>query len=98
MTLDPEKTAEDIENALASLGKLRILRILMKMPNHAFTRYEIGKKTPLNQTDIKNNMKTLVEIGWVKELTTQHLQKYSINLDNEVVSQLCNFFKRIRYV
>jgi predicted transcriptional regulator len=98
LTLDPEKTTEDIEKALASLGKLRILKILMKMPGHAFTRYEIGKKTPLNQTDIKNNVKTLVEIGWVKEFTTQHLQKYSINLDNEVVSQLYDFFKRIRYV
>ena len=98
MALDPDKTEEDIEKALASLGKLRILRILMKTPDHAFTRYEIGKKTPLNQTDIKNNVKTLVEVGWVKELTTQHLQKYSINLDNEVVSQLYDCFKKIKYV
>ncbi len=98
MALDPDKTVEDIEKALSSLGKLRILRILMKTPDHAFTRYEIGKKTPLNQTDIKNNVKVLVEIGWAREFTTQHLQKYSINLDNKVVSQLYDFFKKTRYV
>ncbi|MEM2094080.1 MAG: ArsR family transcriptional regulator [Candidatus Bathyarchaeia archaeon] len=96
--MDPFKTSDDIEKALASLGKLRIIRLLMREPNHAFTRYEIGKKTPLNSNDIKNNLKTLVEIGWVKEVTTQHLKKYSINLDNEVVSLLYNFFKQVRYV
>ena len=98
MTLDPEKTAVDIEKALASLGKLRILRLLMKAPDHAFTRYEIGKKTPLNSIEIRNSVKMLIEIGWLKELTTQHLQKYSINLENEVVGQLYDFFKRVRYV
>jgi DNA-binding IclR family transcriptional regulator len=98
LTLDLDKTAGDIEKALASLGRLRILRVLMKAPEHAFTRYEIGKKTPLNPTDIRNGMKALVEIGWVKELTTQHLQKYSINMENEVVSQLYDFFKRVRYI
>ena len=98
MTLDPEKTAGDIEKALASLGKLRILRLLMKAPDHPFTRYEIGKKTPMNSIEIRNSVKMLVEIGWLKELTTQHLQKYSINLENEVVGQLYDFFKRVRYV
>jgi predicted transcriptional regulator len=98
LTLDPEKTAVDIEKALASLGKLRILRLLMKSPDHAFTRYEIGKKTPMNSIEIRNSVKMLVEIGWLKELTTQHLQKYSINLENEVVGQLYDFFKKARYV
>jgi predicted transcriptional regulator len=98
LTLDPEKTAVDIEKALASLGKLRILRLLMKSPNHAFTRYEIGKKTPMNSIEIRNSVTMLVEVGWLKELTTQHLQKYSINLENEVVGQLYDFFKKVRYV
>jgi len=98
LTLDAEKTAGDIEKALASSGKLRILRLMMKAPDHAFTRYEIGKKTPLNSVEIRNSVKILVEIGWVKELTTQHLQKYSINLENEVVCQLYDFFRRVRYV
>jgi len=98
LPIDPVKTAEEVEKALASPGKLRILRLLMRTPSHAFTRYEIGKKTPLNSTDIKNSLKTLVEIGWVREVTTQHLQKYSINLENEVVGRLYDFFKGIRYV
>jgi len=98
LTLDSEKTAVDIEKALASLGKLRILRLLMKSPDHAFTRYEIGKKTPMNSIEIRNSVEMLVEIGWLKELTTQHLQKYSINLENDVVGQLYDFFKKVRYV
>lgn len=97
MGLESEKVAEEVEKALSSLGKLKILRLLMKQPGHAFTRYEIGKKLPLKPSDIKNDLAVLVEAGWVKEFKLQHLQKYSINTDNELTKQFTEFFKRIKY-
>ena len=98
MSLDADKVAREVEKAISSPGKLKILRLLMKNPNHAFTRYEIGKKIPLSPTDIKNDLNILTEIGWVKDFRYQHIQKYSINIDNELVKQFTDFFRRIRYI
>jgi len=89
---------EEVERTIASPGKLKILRLLMKNPTHAFTRYEVGKKIALSPVDIKKNLTLLVETGWVKETRLAHLQKYSINLDNELMKEFTVFFKRIGYV
>ena len=97
MSLDADKLAREVEKAISSPGKLKILRLLMKNADHAFTRYEIGKKIPLSPMDIKNDLNILTEIGWVKDFRYQHIQKYSINTDNELVKQFTDFFKRIRY-
>ena len=99
MTEEIEKrVVDEIETALSSIGKLKILRLLMKSPDHAFTRYEIGKKTPINPRDIKNNLQALLEIGWLTELKYGHLQKYSINLDHNLVQRLLTFFRDIDYL
>lgn len=98
MGLESEKIVGEVERALSSPGKLKILKLLMKQQDHAFTRYELGKKISLRPTDIKNDLTVLVEVGWVKELKLQHLEKYSINMDNELAKQFTDFFKRIRYV
>jgi response regulator of citrate/malate metabolism len=89
---------EEVERTIASPGKLKILRLLMKNPTHAFTRYEVGKKIALSPVDIKKDLTLLVETGWVKETRLAHLQKYSINLDNELTKEFTVFFKRIGYV
>jgi len=88
----------EVERTIASPGKLKILRLLMKNPTHAFTRYEVGKKIALSPVDIKRDITLLVETGWVKEIKMAHLQKYSINLDNELTQEFTDFFKRIGYV
>ena len=93
-----KRVIDEVEIALSSIGKLKILRLLMKNPDHAFTRYEIGKKIPINPRDIKNNIQALLEIGWLKELKYGHLQKYSINIDHNIVQRLSNFFRDIDYI
>jgi hypothetical protein len=55
----------EVEKGICGAGKLKILRLLMKSPNHAFTRYEIGKTVPTDSTSIRRNLKTLVQINWV---------------------------------
>ena len=98
MNFVDETVAEEIERILTSSGKIKILRLLMKFPNHAFTRYEIGKKTPLSQKDITRDLDTLVKKQWITETQLQHLRKYSINLDNELTHQFFEFFRKIKYV
>lgn len=98
MKLECERATEEIEKALSSIGKLRILKLLMKSPTHAFTRYEIRKKTALSPLDIKSDLKVLVEIRWIKEFKFQHIQKYCINFDNKLVKEFSEFFKRIWYL
>lgn len=95
---DEENIVAEVEAGLSSPGKLKILRLLMRNPDHLFTRYEMGKKTPLNQRDIKNIVQTLTEIGWLKEYRYAHLQKYSINMDHTLVKRLYEFFREIGYV
>lgn len=92
------KIKEEVEKGLGSLGNLKILRLLMKNPDHAFTRYKIGKSVPLDPVSIRNDLKKLVEIGWVIEFKVQHLSKYSINLENDRVRHLIDFFREVGYV
>jgi response regulator of citrate/malate metabolism len=88
----------EVEKGICGAGKLKILRLLMKSPNHAFTRYEIGKTVPTDSTSIRRNLKTLVQINWVTDFQVQHLNKYSINLEKEIVKRLADFLREIRYI
>jgi len=88
----------EVEKGLGGAGKLKILWLLMNSPNHAFTRYEIGKRVSNDPISIRNDIKTLVHIGWVTPFQVQHLSKYSINLGNEVVQRLADFLRDIRYL
>jgi hypothetical protein len=92
------KVDSEVEQGLAGVGKLKILRLLIERPNHAFTRYEIRKKIPNDPVSIRNDLKSFVQINWVTEFKVQHLTKYSINLDNAIVSKLAHFLREIRYI
>lgn len=87
-----------VEKGLGSVGKLKILRLLLERPNHAFTRYEIGKNVSNDPISIRNDLQTLVQIKWVTEFKVQHLSKYSINLNNEIVKRLAHFFRELRHI
>ncbi|MBS7652389.1 MAG: hypothetical protein QW638_01300 [Candidatus Bathyarchaeia archaeon] len=90
------KKDEEIENAL-SPGKLKILRVLISNPKQAFTRYELGKRTPVSPADIRRDLEFLVKIGWVKVLPYQPT-KYLINLENEKVRHLAEFLGKVGYL
>lgn len=88
----------EVERGLGSVGKLKILRLLIERPDQAFTRYAIGRKVSNDPTSIRSDLKTLVEINWVNEFKVQHLSKYSINLDKDVVRQLTVFFQELKHI
>jgi Fic family protein len=86
-----------LERGLGSPGRLRILRLLLSAPEHRFTRYEIGKVVALKPTHIRNNLKTLLDLGWVVELKVRP-RRYAINLESAVVQELRAFFRKVRYL
>jgi Fe2+ or Zn2+ uptake regulation protein len=88
----------EVERGLGSVGKLKILRLLLEKPDQAFTRYAIGQKVSNDPASIRSDLNTLVEINWVNEFKVQHLSKYSINLDKDVVRQLAIFFQELRHI
>jgi hypothetical protein len=92
------KIERDVEKGLGGAGRLKILRLLLQNPDHAFTRYEIGKTVPNDPVSIRNDLTTLVRIDWVTPFNVQHLNKYVINLENEVVKRLANFLRDIQYL
>jgi Fe2+ or Zn2+ uptake regulation protein len=88
----------EVERGLGSVGKLKILRLLLEKPDQAFTRYAIGQKVSNDPASIRSDLNTLVELNWVNEFKVQHLSKYSINLDKDVVRQLAIFFQELRHI
>ncbi len=88
----------DVEQGLDGADKLKILRLLLQSPNHAFTRYEIGKMGPNDATSIRNDLQTLVTLNWVTAMQVHHLHKYVINREREVVQQLATFLKATQYL
>ncbi|MFQ6065395.1 MAG: hypothetical protein ACE5L6_07965 [Candidatus Bathyarchaeia archaeon] len=88
---------KQIEAGLGSVGKIRIMRIMFEKPNQVFTKYGLEKDTGLKPVDVRSDLKTLIEIGWVKE--HQYDPKtYEVNMENPVVKHLYDFFKRIRHI
>ena len=87
----------EVEVGLGSAGKIRILRIMFDKPNQVFTKYGLERETGLKPVDVRSDLKTLIEIGWVKE--HQYDPKtYEVNMENPVVKYLHEFFKQIKQV
>jgi hypothetical protein len=85
----------EVEAGLGSVGKIRILRTMFDKPNHVFTKYGLEKATRLKPVDVRSDLKTLIEIGWVKE--HQYDPKtYEVNMENPAVKSLHTFFKSIK--
>jgi len=96
----PEKRRdiwEEVEQGLGSIGKLKILRVMLQKPDEAFTKYGLERATGLKPVDVRTNLKSLIKLGWVKEYPYQP-RTYKINLENEIVQHLSEFFRQIKYL
>ncbi|MEM1581001.1 MAG: hypothetical protein QXK89_00610 [Candidatus Bathyarchaeia archaeon] len=86
---------QELELGLGGGRKFRILVCLALNPNKAFTKYALTKATGLRTPSIEKQLKTLMELGWVKENEFKP-KTYQINPENEVVIALLDFFQRLR--
>lgn len=87
---------ENVEQGLGSVGKLKILRVMLEKSNDAFTKYGLEKATGLKPVNVRAALRTLIELEWVREYPYQP-RTYRIDLENEVMKHLSKFFQNIRY-
>ncbi|MGC8572888.1 MAG: ArsR family transcriptional regulator [Caldisphaera sp.] len=83
----------DIEKVLASKGKVRILKVLMKEGQVNISR--LVKLTGLHHDVIVKNMEELKEMGIVEEKRYGRLRIYMIDLRDPKISGLYEIFKEI---
>lgn len=86
---------DELEVGLGGGKKFRLLLQLALNPEKAFTKYALAKATGLRTPSIDRHLKTLIEIGWVKE-NLYKPRTYQINLENRTVKMLLEFLEKIK--
>ncbi|MCP8318841.1 MAG: hypothetical protein L6N95_03325 [Candidatus Methylarchaceae archaeon HK01B] len=86
-----------IETGLGSKGKLRILKELAKNPGRLLTKYALERKTGLKPIDVRANLKSLIEIGWVIE-HRYRITKYQLNMEDEIVQDTIEYMRKAGYL
>jgi DNA-binding MarR family transcriptional regulator len=86
--------ASEVENALGSKARLRILRLLAKYPDHAFTQYRICQVTGLKRQTASKHMKKLIEMNLIAQRGSS-IVRYSFNTNNDRANVLREFFSKM---
>jgi Fic family protein len=86
---------EEFEGGLGGVGKIRILRLMIGRPEEYFTKYMLEKATGLKPLDVRRSLKTLVELGWVKEYQCDP-KTYRVNMENENVKAVAELFRKLK--
>jgi len=86
-----------VEEALGSLGRLKILRILAARGFPSYTRYGLEKATGLKPMAVRRHLKVLVELGLVKEFRLTPMV-YQIDYEKAFITSLVEFFRETGYV
>jgi DNA-binding transcriptional ArsR family regulator len=94
---DETKIRERIERGLGSKGKLRIIRELAKRPEILLTKYALERKTGLKPVDVRADLKSLLEIGWVIE-HRYRITKYQLNLEDGILKEMIECLRKIGYL
>lgn len=81
---------KDAEKALGTVGKLRIMRELLRESERTRSRYVLKKSTRLKLQSIKKHLEVLVKLGWVVEIPYQP-KKYKANMENLAVRAFQRF-------
>ena len=87
---------EELELGLGSGSKFRVLLNLILNPKEAFTKYALVKATGLRTPSVESQLETLLELEWIKEYSFTP-KTYQINLENEFVMHLTDFFQKVKY-
>ncbi len=95
--LDKKLVRTQIEEAIGSKGRLRIVGTLASSPRELYTRYALGRKTGIRQAYIKSDLEKLVRLGWVEELKSL-TKKYRLNTEHPQVEHILEFLKKVGYI
>lgn len=86
-----------VEVGLGSVAKLKILRLMLKRREHAFSFYELEQRVSVNSVSVRAHVADLKKVGWVEELPYTP-RKYKVNLGNDVVKRVLALFESTGYV
>ena len=89
-------TWEELELGFGGGTKFRVLAHLMHNHKEAFTKYSLTKATGLRTPSVESYLRTLLELGWIKEFPFTPTT-YQINLENAFVRQIFELFQRLRH-
>ncbi len=95
--LDKKLVRTQIEEAIGSKGRLRIIGTFASSPMEVYSRYALGRKTGIRHSYIKSDLEKLVRLGWVEELNTL-TKKYRLNTKNPQVGLIIEFLKKVDYI
>ena len=86
---------EDLEDGFGGGSRFRILLHLALHPEKAYTKYALVKATGLRTPSVGEQLRILVNMGWVKEYPFTP-RTYQINADHEIVKCFLEFLEKIR--
>ncbi len=86
---------DDLEDGFGGGSKFRILLHLALHPEEAYTKYALVKATGVRTPSVGEQLRILVEMGWVKEYPFTP-RTYQINTDHEIVKCFLEFLEKIR--
>ena len=95
--LDKKLVRRQIEEAIGSKGRLRIVGTLASSPMELLSRYALGRKTGIRHAYIKSDLEKLVRLGWVEELNSL-TKKYRLNTKHPQVEHILEFLKKVDYI
>lgn len=77
-------------------SKFRVIIHLVLNPKKAFTKYALVKATGLRTPSVENQLKTLLQLGWIKKYPFKPTT-YQANLENDVVKHIYEFLQKMKY-
>lgn len=86
---------DEVEAGLGSVGRLRILKKMIEKPKEYFTKYALEQATGVKPVSVRSDLMVLVELDWVREYSNDP-KTYKINMENDVVKVIADFFRKIR--
>ena len=95
-----KKTEAEIEEALGSSGRFRILKFLVKNPTSepSLTVSRLKTLTGLRRGNVEHHLEILVKLGWVEEIPIDGGKKYKLRTEKPEIAALIRFFKEVGYV
>jgi len=87
---------QELELGFGGGSKFRVLLHLTLNPKETFTKYALVKATGLRTPSVESQLKTLLELNWVKEYPFTP-KTYQINPENEAVKHITEFLQKAKY-
>lgn len=82
-----------LEKGLGSRGRLRIIIALARNPE-GLSKYMLERLTGIRSKSLSADLSILMDLGWIRE-ESDHVKKYYLRFENEIVKRLLGFLKEV---